>query len=150
VRVGGREAGGRHDVAGRRAGPEGRRLLEHRRAGAIAVELDVDRLEPGNRLLDVACALVAARSCDCDRGAERRMAGKRHLARQREDAVAVVGAGARRALDVRRLGQARLTREREHRVVVEPVGVVDDGELVARQRRRREDVEPGEAETHYY
>jgi hypothetical protein len=148
VRVGGGESGRGHHVRRRRLGAERRRLLQHRRPGAIAIELDLDRLQAGERLLHEAGALVAPRPCDGDRGAERRMAGERHLAGRREDAVAVVRAGPRGGLDEGRLRQARLAREGEHRRVVEPVGIVDDRELVARQRDRREDVEPREAAAH--
>jgi hypothetical protein len=76
------------------------------------------------------------------------MAGERQLGDDRPDAVAVVGADVGRALHVRRLRQLRLAREREHRRVVDAVGVMDDGKAVAGERPRREHVEPRQATAH--
>ena len=63
------------------------------------------------------------------------MPGERNLRGDREDPVAVVGAVRGRGLHERGLRQPGLAREREHRLVVDAVGVVHDRELVARQRR---------------
>ena len=76
------------------------------------------------------------------------MAREGQLADDRPDAVAVVGARLRRGLDEGGLRQLRLAREGEHGRVVDAVGVVHDGETVAGQRARREDVEPREAAFH--
>ena len=64
------------------------------------------------------------------------MAGERQLARGHPDAVAVVGAVGSVAVWTNVVSDSlRLAREGEHRRVVERVGVVDDGEPVAGQRR---------------
>ena len=80
-------------------------------------------------------------------GAERRVAGERQLARRREDADAVVGARRRsaRAGTSSRSGWSSCANACMLRVV-ERVGAVHDGERVALQRRRGEDVDLVEAE----
>ena len=118
------------------------------RATPLAPELDVDRLQAGHRLLDVVRLALARARRDGDRRAERRVPGEGQLAHDRPDAVAVVGARLGRGLDEGRLRELRLAREGEHRRVVDAVGVVDDGEAVAGQRPRREDVEPRQALGH--
>jgi hypothetical protein len=91
---------------------------------------------------------LGARVRDGDRRAEGRMPGEGQLAHDGPDAVAVVGARLGRALDEAGLRELRLTREGEHRRVVDAVGMVDDGEAVAGERARREDVEPRQALGH--
>src|SRR3954447_10740390 len=72
---------------------EHRRLLEHRRAPPAAVELDIDRLEAGVGLLDVAHLAFATRAGHRHGGAQRRVTRERHLAGRHPDAVPVVGVG---------------------------------------------------------
>jgi hypothetical protein len=70
------------------------------------------------------------------------VAGERQLPLQREDPIAVVGLAVGRRLHERRLREARLACDGEHRRVAEIVGAVDHAQAVAGQRRRREDVQP--------
>ena len=75
--------------------------------------------------------------------AERRMPGERKLVPRREDPDANVGLAFRRKHEDR-LREADLERDPLHRVVVEPSGVGEHGELVAGQRHVREDVREDE------
>ena len=89
------------------------------------------------------------RAAEHERGAERRMPGERDLDRRREDAHARVPAVLGR-IDEHRLGVVHLPRERLQRVLGQVARVGEDGELVALERRVREDVaddvaEPGHA-----
>jgi hypothetical protein len=73
------------------------------------------------------------------------MAGERQLARRREDANPVVGTRHGRREQEGRLAQMGPARERLHPRIVERVGAVHDGERIALQRRRGEDIELVEA-----
>jgi hypothetical protein len=139
-RAGGKPERGRHRVR-LELRLENRRLLQDRRLRAAARDRDVDGLEPGERLLHVARLALAATARNRDRRSERGMACERHLATDRPDAVAVVGAFNGSRLHEGGLGEPRLSREAQHRLLVDAVRIVDDRERVALQRRLREDVE---------
>src|SRR3954452_502763 len=64
------------------------------------------------------------------------------------DPVAVVGAVGVARLNEGRLGEPHLLREGEHRLVADPVRVVDDGKPVAGQGPLGEDVQPGDSVRH--
>ena len=76
------------------------------------------------------------------RGAERRMAGERHLERRREDAHARRRASRRQ--DERRLRQVELQRERLHRRVVDAARVLEHAQRIAAERRLGEHVDDAE------
>ena len=129
----GHEADRRHHVGGVHLGTELGRLLEHRGPGVVVLHADVDRLKAGAGLLDVARLALAARVGHGDRRAERRMPGERDLAGDREDPVAVVGASSSDAVCTKVVSESRVSRANAAiALVVEIVGVVHHGELVAR------------------
>ena len=77
MRVGGREPERAEHPLGVDLGPEDRGLLEHRGArDAADPELDVDRLQPGDRLLHVVRLALGARVRVGDRRPQRRMPAK--------------------------------------------------------------------------
>ena len=74
-----------------------------------------------------------------ERRSERRVAGERQLRDRREDADACVAARLGREHE-HCLGQVHFAREVLHRRVIDLAPIREDGELVAGQRRVREDI----------
>ena len=83
--------------------------------------------------------LERERRAEDERGAERRVTGERHLDRRREDPDPRVPV-ALRLVDEHGLGEVHLLRDRLQLVVGNLARVREDGDLVALQRRVREDV----------
>ena len=99
-------------------------LEPHRNEARAGLELDL---------------LERERRAEDERGAERRVPGERHLDRRREDPDPRVPV-ALRLVDEHGLGEVHLPRDRLQLVLGDLARVREDGDLVALQRRVREDV----------
>ncbi len=106
-------------------------LEQHRHDAASGLEADLDELE---------------RLSEHERGAERGMAGERHLDSRREDPDLRVGILDCRRVDEDRLREVRLAREPLKRLLGDLTRVAEDSERVARERRVGEDISQDVAE----